>query len=58
MSHISLIRYAVARQIIHLGLAVMPPGRFKTELLVALWSLRAKVSVAIAIDRALKEERA
>lgn len=36
-------RHQLARLMIHAGLRVMPPGRFKQQLLAALWDLRWRV---------------
>ncbi len=33
------IRYRLARRLIYMGLFVMPPGRYKAELLERLWEL-------------------
>jgi len=38
-----LLRYRVSRFLIHLGLTLMPPGRYKGRLLEVLWSLHEEV---------------
>jgi hypothetical protein len=38
------IRYRVARRLIHIGLFVMPEGRYKDDLLGCLWALYDKVA--------------
>lgn len=37
------VRYRLARRLIHIGLFVMPDGRYKDDLLARLWSLYDKV---------------
>lgn len=37
------VRYRLARRLIHAGLWVMPPGRYKDDLLGCLWALYDKV---------------
>ena len=37
------IRYRLARRLIHIGLFVMPEGRYKTELVDGLWALYDRV---------------
>ncbi len=41
-------RYRIARTLIHLGIFIMPDGRYKTEMLDALWALYFKVQDALA----------
>lgn len=42
------IRYRLARRLIHIGVFVMPAGRYKTDLVAALWDLYDKVAAAEA----------
>lgn len=44
-------RYSVARFLIHLGITIMPEGRYKTEMLDLLWGLYYKVQDALAEDK-------
>lgn len=37
------VRYRLARRLIHLGLFVMPEGRYKIELIDSLWTLYDRV---------------
>jgi hypothetical protein len=37
------VRYRLARRLIHIGLFVMPPGRYKAELMERLWELYDEV---------------
>lgn len=57
MSRFDLIRYSIARQVIHAGLTIMPESRFKTELVAQLWTLRARVIATVAVARALEQGR-
>jgi hypothetical protein len=41
------VRYRLARRLIHVGLFVMPEGRYKTELLDSLWDLYDKVAAEV-----------
>ena len=49
-------RYSVARFLIHLGIAIMPEGRYKTEMLDALWDLFWKVQDTLDAEKAKNEE--
>lgn len=42
------VRYRLARRLIHVGLFVMPEGRYKTNLMNALWDLYDAVATATA----------
>lgn len=42
-----LARYWTARWFISLGLWVLPPCRYKTELLAELWAMRRRVEEAV-----------
>lgn len=39
------VRYRLARRLIHIGLFVMPNGRYKDDVLASLWSLYDEVVV-------------
>lgn len=43
-------RYQLARGLIHIGLAIMPAGTFKTRLLEVLWDFRREVEDTISGD--------
>jgi hypothetical protein len=38
------VRYRFARRLIHMGLFVMPEGRYKDDLVDSLWALYDKVA--------------
>lgn len=44
-------RYRIARELIHIGLMIMPPSRFKDELLAVMYALHRKVLETIASKR-------
>lgn len=49
------MRYRVARFLMHAGLRIMPPSRYKTELIGELDKLYLKVIVTNAISPHLKD---
>ena len=42
------LRYQIARALIHAGLRVMPPSRYRRELNAALWTLGLRVQATVA----------
>lgn len=42
------VRYRLAARTIRIGLCLMPPGRFKTELMASIWVLNLRVQAHCA----------
>lgn len=47
------IRYRVSRFLVHLGIWLMPEGRYKSELLNVLWQLHERVKATISEGRSV-----
>jgi hypothetical protein len=45
-----MLRHKLARGFIHLGLAIMPEGSYKTRLREVLWDFRREVQDTISRD--------
>ena len=55
MSHfLALLRYRLARSLIHAGLRVMPAGRARSEINAMLWTWNMKVRATLAANEAVQ----
>lgn len=57
MGEFDLMRYRIARTLIHAGLRIMPHGRARRELTAVIWEWGNKVRAEVLTARVLRDQK-